>query len=77
MKPLYDKKDEAKLVAQEAALAAPKLPVRLHKSANSMDLIAPEAAATATTTSSNNMGGSFALISFITRFMTENSLYQQ
>ncbi|KAE9461534.1 hypothetical protein C3L33_06557, partial [Rhododendron williamsianum] len=58
VKPLYDKKDEAKLAAQEAALAAPKLPVRLHKSANSMDLIAPEAAATATTTttSSNNMG---------------------
>ncbi|XP_058198229.1 uncharacterized protein LOC131313749 [Rhododendron vialii] len=57
VKPLYDKKDEAKLAAQEAALAAPKLPVRLHKSANSMDLIAPEAAAnaTTTTTSSNNM----------------------
>ncbi|KAI8524767.1 hypothetical protein RHMOL_Rhmol13G0174700 [Rhododendron molle] len=56
VKPLYDKKDEAKLAAQEAALAAPKLPVRLHKSANSMDFIAPEAAATATATSSNNMG---------------------
>ena len=28
VEPYYDKKDEAKLAAQEAALAAPKLPVR-------------------------------------------------
>ncbi|KAG9158710.1 hypothetical protein Leryth_027333 [Lithospermum erythrorhizon] len=28
VEPLYEKKDAAKLAAQEAALAAPKLPVR-------------------------------------------------
>ncbi|KAH7838878.1 hypothetical protein Vadar_032183 [Vaccinium darrowii] len=49
VKPLYDKKDEAKLAAQEAALAAPKLPVRVHKSA--MELIEPDSAAAATTSS--------------------------
>ncbi|WCJ33273.1 hypothetical protein M5689_014646 [Euphorbia peplus] len=38
VQPLYDKKDEAKLSALEAALAAPKLAVRLPPS--SMDLTA-------------------------------------
>ncbi|CDP04089.1 unnamed protein product [Coffea canephora] len=39
VEPLYQKKEEAKLAAQEAALNAPKLPVRSHNSdASSMDL---------------------------------------
>lgn len=32
VEPFYDKKDAAKLAAQEAALAAPKLPVHTHNS---------------------------------------------
>ncbi|GER50816.1 3-isopropylmalate dehydratase large subunit, partial [Striga asiatica] len=38
VEPIYDKKDAAKLAAQEAALAAPKLPVRPFPSAN-MDVV--------------------------------------
>ncbi|XP_027185146.1 uncharacterized protein LOC113783257 isoform X4 [Coffea eugenioides] len=39
VEPLYQKKEEAKLAAQEAALNAPKLPVRSHNTdASSMDL---------------------------------------
>ncbi|XP_057783069.1 uncharacterized protein LOC131000932 [Salvia miltiorrhiza] len=34
VEPIYDKKDAAKLAIQEAALAAPKLPVRSTPSAN-------------------------------------------
>ncbi|KAJ0080931.1 hypothetical protein Patl1_11985 [Pistacia atlantica] len=48
--PLYDKKDEAKFAAQEAALAAPKLPVRIPQNNNtSMDVTT-----TTTTVSTNN-----------------------
>ncbi|CAL0324804.1 unnamed protein product [Lupinus luteus] len=39
VEPLYEKKDAAKLAAQEAALAAPKLPVRPTKTA--MDASTP------------------------------------
>ncbi|ONK65846.1 uncharacterized protein A4U43_C06F1570 [Asparagus officinalis] len=47
--PFYDKKEDAKLKAQEAALNAPKLPVRMPKpSSDSMELITNE-------TSSNSM----------------------
>lgn len=50
--PYYDKKDEAKFAAQEAALAAPKLPVRSSKSNNtSMELTT-----TTTTSTTNDMG---------------------
>ncbi|KDP43127.1 hypothetical protein JCGZ_26660 [Jatropha curcas] len=50
VEPFYDKKDEAKLAAQEAALAAPKLPVKpspfAAASSSAMDM-------TTTTTASN------------------------
>ncbi|KAM7500416.1 hypothetical protein LguiA_024830 [Lonicera macranthoides] len=45
VEPLYEKKDVAKLAAQEAALAAPKLPVRTYKN-NTNDM---ETSAIATT----------------------------
>ncbi|KAI3664827.1 hypothetical protein L6452_43436 [Arctium lappa] len=48
VQPLYEKKDEAKFAALEAALNAPKLPVRTQTA--SMDV---SAAATPTTTTSN------------------------
>lgn len=57
VEPFYEKKDEAKFAAQEAALAAPKLPVRSPKT-NSMEIATP----TATSTADNNMGK--LLISF-------------
>ncbi|KAK4431690.1 hypothetical protein Salat_0931100 [Sesamum alatum] len=47
VEPIYEKKEAAKLAAQEAALAAPKLPVRS----------APSAAMDAATTSSANENG--------------------
>ncbi|KAH9747086.1 hypothetical protein WN944_011756 [Citrus x changshan-huyou] len=50
VEPFYEKKDEAKFAAQEAALAAPKLPVRSPKT-NSMEIATP----TATSTADNNM----------------------
>ncbi|KAL6541712.1 hypothetical protein OROGR_011198 [Orobanche gracilis] len=40
VEPIYEKKDASKLAAQEAALAAPKLPVKPIRSAD-MDLIEP------------------------------------
>uniref|UniRef100_A0A7N0T9X0 Uncharacterized protein n=1 Tax=Kalanchoe fedtschenkoi TaxID=63787 RepID=A0A7N0T9X0_KALFE len=43
--PHYEKKEAAKLAAQEAALAAPKLPVRQKPSDNAMDLASSSAAA--------------------------------
>lgn len=50
VEPLYDKKEAAKLAAQEAALAAPRLPVRSHNSnddsAAAMDLTTSTTAAT-------------------------------
>ncbi|KAL7210926.1 hypothetical protein ACSBR2_013913 [Camellia fascicularis] len=52
VEPLYDKKEAAKLAAQEAALAAPRLPVRSHNSSDAsaaaaMDLTTSTAAAAA------------------------------
>jgi hypothetical protein len=44
VEPFYDNKDAAKLAAQEAALAAPKLPAR------------PSSTSTDTTTTTNAMG---------------------
>ncbi|CAL2252948.1 unnamed protein product [Prunus armeniaca] len=53
VEPYYDKKDEAKLAAQEAALAAPKLPVRPPpKSASAMEVTTTDNA----TASTSNMG---------------------
>ncbi|KAL6992107.1 hypothetical protein U1Q18_010215 [Sarracenia purpurea var. burkii] len=49
VKPLYEKKEAAKLAAQEAALAAPKLPVR--NATTSMEVTTPAAAATTSATS--------------------------
>ena len=52
VEPLYQKKEEAKLAAQEAALNAPKLPVRSHNTdASSMDLTTMPSS-----TSTNGMG---------------------
>lgn len=51
VEPFYEKKDEAKFAAQEAALAAPKLPVRSPKT-NPMEI----STLTATPTADNNMG---------------------
>lgn len=52
--PLYDKKDEAKLAAQEAALAAPKLPVRIPQNSDtSMDV---NTTTTTTVSTNNDMG---------------------
>ena len=56
VEPLYEKKEAAKLAAQEAALAAPKLPFRSSNS-SSMD------AAPASTTNAT-MGTSFFLLLF-------------
>lgn len=56
VEPFYDKKDAAKLAAQEAALAAPKLPVRPNpnSASTSMDVtVAPVDTASAPTTSSS------------------------
>ena len=56
VEPFYDKKEEAKLKAQEAALSAPKLPIRVPKNKpESMDLIADAEP------SSNSMGESSIL----------------
>ncbi|XP_073290815.1 uncharacterized protein [Primulina huaijiensis] len=38
VEPLYDKKEAAKLAAQEAALAAPKLPVKVSPAVEAMDV---------------------------------------
>ncbi|XP_059656580.1 uncharacterized protein LOC132303355 [Cornus florida] len=49
VEPLYEKKEAAKLAAQEAALAAPKLPVRHHSNATTaMELTATTSSATNT-----------------------------
>ncbi|KAK6135375.1 hypothetical protein DH2020_030886 [Rehmannia glutinosa] len=53
VEPIYDKKDAAKLAAQEAALAVPKLPV---KSTSSETSAAMEVTAAATTSSANHNG---------------------
>ncbi|KAA8544691.1 hypothetical protein F0562_019462 [Nyssa sinensis] len=52
VEPLYEKKEAAKLAAQEAALAAPKLPVRSHNgnTSTAMDMIT-----TTSTTSATNL----------------------
>ena len=50
VEPYYEKKDEAKLAAQEAALAAPKLPVKPSSKASSSMEITP------ISTSENAMG---------------------
>lgn len=61
VEPLYEKKEEAKYAALEAALNAPKLPVRTRPDeSTSMD-----AAAVTTTTSNADMGTS----SFFTYFL--------
>ncbi|XP_020599829.1 uncharacterized protein LOC110039187 [Phalaenopsis equestris] len=36
--PFYEKKEAAKLAAQQAALEAPKLPVRVHKNDSEADV---------------------------------------
>jgi hypothetical protein len=61
VEPLYETKDAAKLAAQEAALAAPKVPVRLPPSSTTtaaMDLATTNTDSTsaATTFSFNAMG---------------------
>lgn len=53
VEPLYQKKEEAKLAAQEAALNAPKLPVRETKTNTSA---AMEIIATASNLNNNDMG---------------------
>ncbi|XP_073127124.1 uncharacterized protein [Henckelia pumila] len=40
VEPFYDKKEAAKFAAQEAALAAPKLPVKASPAAEAMDVAA-------------------------------------
>ncbi|XP_075492862.1 uncharacterized protein LOC142530865 [Primulina tabacum] len=40
VEPFYDKKEAAKLAVQEAALAAPKLPVKASPAAEAMDVTA-------------------------------------
>ncbi|CAK7335943.1 unnamed protein product [Dovyalis caffra] len=54
VQPIYDKKDEAKLAALEAALAAPKLPVKTSPFASSSSSAADTT--TATTTTNTQMG---------------------
>ncbi|KZV37248.1 hypothetical protein F511_24873 [Dorcoceras hygrometricum] len=49
VEPFYDKKEAAKLAAQEAALAAPKLPVKASPAVEAMDVTAD-----ATTSFANN-----------------------
>ncbi|KAK6155915.1 hypothetical protein DH2020_010163 [Rehmannia glutinosa] len=51
VEPIYDKKDAAKLAAQEAALAAPKLPVKSTPSETSASM---EVTAAATTSFASN-----------------------
>ena len=64
VEPLYEKKEAAKLAAMEAALAAPKLPVRLSPNASSsMELVS-----SSTTTISQNNIGIFFFFRFITGF---------
>ncbi|KAF5729240.1 hypothetical protein HS088_TW21G01400 [Tripterygium wilfordii] len=48
VEPFYDKKDAAKLAAQEAALAAPKLPVR-YPSTSAMEITENDATTSTTT----------------------------
>ncbi|XP_047308646.1 uncharacterized protein LOC124912128 [Impatiens glandulifera] len=47
--PFYENKEAAKLAAQEAALSAPKLPVKTPKNDDSVSMIEGEVAANATT----------------------------
>jgi hypothetical protein len=61
VEPFYDNKDAAKLAAQEAALAAPKLPAR------------PSSTSTDTTTTTNAMGNlSLSLSMLIILFLEFN-----
>lgn len=53
--PLNEGKEAAKLAAQEAALAAPKLPVRVSKSAAAAEAAAMELIAS-TSVANNDMG---------------------
>lgn len=53
MEPFYDKKDGAKLAAQEAALAAPKLPVKPSPGTTSAMEVTPT---NAPVTAPNNLG---------------------
>ncbi|KAI4332090.1 hypothetical protein L6164_017027 [Bauhinia variegata] len=55
VEPLYEQKDAAKLAAQEAALAAPKLPVRPSPNTSSMDISTSNNDSTSTTTLATNM----------------------
>ncbi|GKV24530.1 hypothetical protein SLA2020_379570 [Shorea laevis] len=54
VEPFYQKKDEAKLAALEAALAAPKLPVRAPAS-TSMEVVTPSSTGATSTSPTNNM----------------------
>lgn len=55
--PFYQNKDEAKLAAQEAALAAPKLPVRpIPSSSTSMEIATTTTPTTTTTNLDMEMG---------------------
>ena len=67
VEPIYDKKDAAKLAAQQAALAAPKLPVRPSPFTNisTMD-VAPASTSTAADAA---MGTPFLLFITCTRFV--------
>uniref|UniRef100_A0A5B7C1N0 Uncharacterized protein n=1 Tax=Davidia involucrata TaxID=16924 RepID=A0A5B7C1N0_DAVIN len=51
VEPLYEKKESAKLAAQEAALAAPKLPLRPHNgnTSTAMDMTTTTTATTSVT----------------------------
>lgn len=53
VEPFYDKKDGAKLAAQEAALAAPKLPVKPSPGTTSTMEVTPT---NAPVTAPNNLG---------------------
>lgn len=57
VEPLYQKKEEAKLAAQEAALNAPKLPVRSHNTGTS----SVDVATTPSNTSTNDMDVEMAI----------------
>lgn len=54
--PITQKKEDAKLAAQEAALAAPKVPVRSPSTTNRTAAMAIESAPTTSNDKDNNMG---------------------
>ncbi|CAB4276850.1 unnamed protein product [Prunus armeniaca] len=66
VEPYYDKKDEAKLAAQEAALAAPKLPVRPPpKSASAMEVTTTDNATASTSNMDVDMVGGNQRVNFL------------